>query len=119
MPAEEINSIVTPALIGGGAGLWGGIISALVSSTSPRQTFVAVMGGMSLGAFLPALAMWAWSIPPALAGTIGLFSGLGVYSIIQGIQKLASRFGTNPEQFVQKYNPIQLPPKPPEDRIPK
>ncbi len=110
MPAaEDLNNLVTPAIIGGGAGLWGGLLAALMRSTSPRQTFLAVLGGMGFGAFLPPIIMTYWSLNWGLAGGLGFLAGLSIFGLLAGIQKISGRFGDDPEAFLRRVKSFQLP----------
>lgn len=102
MPAEEINSLIIPAAAGGGMGLIGGLLSALAKSTSPRQTAIALIGGMSFGATIPAAGVSYFNLPPWVAALFGLVSGLTVYGLLALSQKLSERIGRSDPVQVAK-----------------
>ena len=113
MPGEELTEYI-PAAVGATGGLLGGSIAALFKNTGTKKTMMAMLGGLSFGAFLPPFLTSFWRIQWGVSGFIGLCSGIMIFGIIAGITKLGARFEKNPEVVLKRFGIDASEPKAPE-----
>lgn len=99
MPDDTTHSIAISAA-GASGGLIGGGYSVVTRTLNTKQSVAATLVSMSVGCFLPGVITQFVSVNWGIAGFAGLVSGLAIFSLIAGVQKLGGQFEKDPRKAI-------------------